>query len=369
MYGLKKALSGKTIQFLTTTFLFVSLSMMQGCVTQKGLIGWTKAFGKDSSDIFAKDSAYKNVTQYSDALDGMKELVDIYDKNTIYLAVEPIENQTAAAGKVPSVITMMVESSVNKMSCNKIVVVPYTDQTFSQYRNRRLYVVHGAITEFDSGIVRGSSGIDGSGYIKSGATDIDAGGNRDNDYERSSISIDFSMLDVRRNRYVTGLQVSNKMQVQKTTKSQGFGFTVFGSGMNVNASASYQQGIHSALRLLVELSMAELVGRFHDLPYWVTIYHRNDITGGVAEKMQTDFINASERDKAKQIQRLLSFVYGQKMTIDGVIGKKTKATIRKFKKENNIMPADSSLNKELYLEALKATADKFHNIIVTQSEG
>ncbi|GKT28969.1 hypothetical protein ADUPG1_000968, partial [Aduncisulcus paluster] len=164
--------------------------------------------------------------------------------------------------------------------------------------------------------------------------------NRGSDYERSSISVDFTMLDVRKNLYVTGLQVSNKMQIQKVTKDEGFGFTVFGSGMNITASASRKQGVHSALRLLVELCMVELVGAYYDLPYW--------------------------RGKAKEVQRLLGYIYDKPLTIDGIIGKRTKAIIRKFKQENNMQPANAKLNADFYIELVKATADKFHNSL-TQS--
>ncbi len=354
-------MSNKKNSVAVISFLFLFLLPLQGCLTPGGTkilgLDWAKLVKKTSKD----ETPYKNVTQYSDSLESMKNLLSMYNKDKIYIAIEPIENQTAAAGKIPSVITMMVESSINRMSGDKIVMIPFSDSALRRYANQNLYILHGAITEFDAGSITASKGADVSAYGQFGSVDADAGANRGSDYERSSISVDFTMLDVRRNLYVTGLQVSNKMQIQKMTKDEGFGFAVFGSGMNITATASYKQGIHSALRLLVELSMVEIIGSYYDLPYWVAVYDSSELIGPMSQKMITDFNKGTKLGKAKEIQRLLAYVYDQQLTVDGIIGKRTKAIIRKFKKENNIIPVNSKVNSELYLELIKATADKFHN--------
>ncbi|MFW5500174.1 MULTISPECIES: peptidoglycan-binding domain-containing protein [unclassified Maridesulfovibrio] len=359
-------MSNKTVSTIVCFLLISSLSLLQGCLGAKGTRAFALNWGKEVDEATGKETPYKNVTQYSDALGNMKDLLSLYNKKKIYIAVEPIENQTAAAGKIPSVITMMVESSINRMSGDKIVMIPYSDQALNRYANQNLFILHGAITEFDAGNVSASRGGDVSGYGEFGSVDADAGANRGSDYERSSISVDFTMLDVRKNLYVTGLQVSNKMQIQKVTKDEGFGFTVFGSGMNITASASRKQGVHSALRLLVELCMVELVGAYYDLPYWVAVYDSDDLSGPMAQKMIHDFNNETKRGKAKEVQRLLGYIYDKPLTIDGIIGKRTKAIIRKFKQENNIQPANAKLNADFYIELVKATADKFHNSL-TQS--
>lgn len=349
----------KTLMRYVVLIVLIS-TLSCGCLTNKQLRNFTRKHGENSeAELLAESIPFSNITHYRNALFGIRELVTIFDKKQIYIAVEPIMNQTSEIGRLPADIRVMVESALNRMGCSNIIVIPYTETALKRYANKNLYTVHGAITEFDSGILVGSSNNDAGAYAEIHSTDIDAGGDRGNALEISSISIDFTLHDFKSKRYIPGLQISNKMQINRVNKSQGFGFSIYGNGLSINASATFKQGVHSALRLLVELSMVELVGNFHDLPYWITVYENEDLDENIQAKMLKDFELATNRERAKYIQRILSYLYDEPLQIDGIVGNKTKAQIRRFKTDYAIHSGGDAPEKELFLEMLLATAVKF----------
>lgn len=342
--------------FLSGIIAFVFL--VSGCKTMNQLNDFVQGLSKDQNAVVANTTPVKNVTDYSDALARTGQLINIFNIEPIYLAVEPVKNDTAAAGKLPANIQIMVESSLNKMGNGRVVVIPYSDLAIEKYMNKKLYIVHGAITEFDAGIRQANGGGGVGVYGTTGSTDFDGEANHENSFDISSIALDFTLHDWSKHRYIPGLQISNKMELSQITQNDGFGFSIFGNGLSIDASATVKQGVHSVLRLLVELSMVELIGRFQDIPYWVAVYDDSELDENVFAKMKADFSRSSSHAKAALVQRLLSFVTDDTIKADGVVGKQTKAKISEYKKENGLTPADSTINEALYEAILRSTADK-----------
>lgn len=305
----------------------------------------------------------KNVTDYSDALEGVGEMVKLFDKRPIFVAVEPINNHTAASGALPGNIQILVESSLNKMGNGRITIIPYTEAAIARYEKQNLYIVHGAITEFDASIKSGSGGGGAAVFGTAGSTDFDAEGNRGNSYSVSSISLDFTLQDVRTAKYIPGLQISNKMEITQISQSEGYGFSIYGNGINVDASATIKQGVHSVIRLLVELSMAELIGQLYEVPYWLAVYDAKDFDESMLAKMKNDFNRASPKSKAKHIQRLLAYINDTPLKVDGIIGNRTKGAIRDFKAGYGLAPVDDKIDDILYEACLRTTSDKLRQSI------
>ncbi|MEO5376299.1 MAG: DUF4384 domain-containing protein [Magnetococcus sp. DMHC-6] len=217
-------------------------------------------------------------TDYDEVIYNFGKLLRTYtgrsSSNPMYFQIKPINNDTAGAG-LPSDITRMVTTAVNKIGM-PIVNVPYDPQYMSNEINIRQgirltkipnFVISGAITEFDKDVSTKGTSKDMDISIPIGNSSVDAGTSNDNDFNESRMTIDFSMLD-----YVSqtslGALTSNTINIKKESKSSGWSFSIFGSGIGMSGSASKSQGVHAAIRQLVEVSVVQLLGRQFAVPYW-----------------------------------------------------------------------------------------------------
>ncbi|MCV6587718.1 MAG: peptidoglycan-binding protein [Marinobacterium sp.] len=303
-----------------------------------------------------EDIPVQKATQFSDALKNIGDLIQMYDGRKVYLTVEPIENKTAALGQLPNDITMMVESSLNKIG-KQVVVIPYMDSAITRYieRGHPVYVVHGAITEFDANTSISSNGMNLG--LFAGEADGE-GGYRDR-AAISSITLDFTLMDVRKLSYVSGVQVSNSMKIHEASSSRDIGFSIGGNGFGINGSTSKKQGVHSIIRLLVELSMVEVIGQLRDYPYWVTIYN-GQLDRKVITKLTTEFENFSKREKTLRIQKVLKML-GHRISVDGQFGSQTRKKIRNFQKKRHAEDLSGDPTSDVYVALMRELSDQMNN--------
>ena len=297
----------------------------------------------------AENSAVEEkMNKYTDALENLNELMDVYQESGIALAILPVENRTVAVGKVPNDVTIMVTSAINEIGDN-VRVYQYSNQVLSSVE--KLYLVEGAITEFDttnSSRKGMNAGVHGGG----GRGEYDADGSSDADDSISNMTIDFNLIESATGAYVPKVHTSNSIKIIKKSASNDFGFSILGSGFGLSASASKSQGIHSAIRLLVDLSMVELIGKFRDYPYWVAV-SGGKVNQRLLRRMKKNFRNYPEESKAIYITHLLSVIdpsiKGQAKTIDA----KTEKAIITYKTQYGLMPIDATLTSNLYIHLLE----------------
>lgn len=193
----------------------------------------------------------------------------------IYVQVKPITNETAS-GSLPSDLTRMVTTALIKIG-KPIVVIPY-DPTYLNnemkirnsiaFQNAPDLVISGAISEFDENLMtkNQNKSIDISIPVGKDLS-VDASKEDENEVQESRLAIDLDMLNYL-TQESTGAQTSNTLNIRKETQTSGWAFSILGVGMGEGGSLSKQQGIHAAIRHLVELSVIQLIGREFGLPYW-----------------------------------------------------------------------------------------------------
>ena len=303
---------------------------------------------KPDIELAENSAVEEKMNKYTDALENLNEIMEVYRESGISLAVMPVENKTSAIGKLPNDVTIMVKSAINEIG-SKVRVYQYSDQVLNDVKG--LYIVEGAITEFDT-TNKSKRGFNAGLHGGKGRGEYDADSSSDADDSVSNMTVDFNLIEAATGAYVPKVHTSNSIKIVKKSASNDFGFSILGSGFGLSASASKSQGIHSAIRLLVDLSMVELIGKFREYPYWVAV-RGGKVNQRLLRRMKKNFSRFPEESKAIYITHLLSVIdpsiKGQQPKLDA----KTQQALINYKTKYGLMPIDGSLTPDLYIHLLE----------------
>ena len=215
-------------------------------------------------------------TDYDSFLRNLGKLYRVYysPTNLIPFQSKPITNDTGTGG-LPIDVSKMVITSISKVG-KPVSYIPYDPNYLINELNtggaiNRVmpkYVISGAITEYDKGVMQESGGGGVDFFVPFSGTGADGSATKDNSTTASRIVMDFFLIDYATQSMISGVQSTKTITIYEQSKSQDMGFHIFGSGFGINGSVSRKQGIHAALRLLVELSVAEILAKEAGLPYW-----------------------------------------------------------------------------------------------------
>lgn len=231
-----------------------------------------------SEDIKKVDASMElpteNVTKYSDAIGQFENMMIAYNVRPVLVQSRDIKNQTASK-KVPEGIDQMAKTALAAFG-EKVRGVD-VDRTelgidLAVQTNTFLRVIPdvsmgGAITEYDEKY-ESSRELEADVLIKYAPGDIDGGGKRESEAEAVTVAVDFQLLDYRTQTALPKVSAQNRINIFKDKRGIDFGLSYQGSGFGFNASAKRSQGVHTGIRLLVELSIMEVLGKYYRLPYW-----------------------------------------------------------------------------------------------------
>ena len=257
-------------------------------------------------------------------------------RKKIYIQSKPIENVSGAGG-LPSDLSQMIISAVNKIG-KPIYYVPFDPRYIalevetggSMTRNLPKYVIAGGITEYDKNIKSSSSGVNADAEGKMYGSEFDSSAEASKNNSLSRLSLDLHLLDYQNQTMVPGTQTINTIEVKTMSKRGSFNFFIFGSGVGFNGEVSRKQGVHAALRILVESSVLQLLAREAGLPYW-------KITGGkvdpyVEEKVVDDLAPFPPERQLKIIQVYLNS-YGFKVRPTGKLDEVTDLALKRLSED------------------------------------
>jgi len=217
-----------------------------------------------------------NITKYDDALYSLGQMLDAYGCQTVRVQVREIDNRTASK-KLPGDVTQMTITALNKIG-KHLQIIDYDqeqlgiDLAIGIHTMERVVpdlALRGAITEFDKKIEK-ERGL-GLG-ISADTFGINADADADVNYDTSAAGItaamDFQLIDYKTQTLISGIQAANRINLYNASKGGGLSLSFAGSGGDFSAKVKKTQGVHASLRLLVELSIAEIVGKYNNVPYW-----------------------------------------------------------------------------------------------------
>lgn len=305
-------------------------------------------------------------TSYSQALKKFGRLTREFRVGTLRVQTTQVQDETgssqASGAEIPFDITKMIMSSVNGIG-GSIVFIPYDpvyiknqaalNMTTLEGKTKPDVVLNGGITEFDRAIESGSSGLDFGGTFGAGKNSpgVDFG-KQDRD-SVSSITIDLNITDIETMAMVPRVQAVNTMKVFKGASDLDIGFSIFGATFGYKSSIKKIQGRHAAVRVLVELSVLETLGKYLNLPYWKCVDQGAKPDAVVIENIRDQYAEANQQGRVRMIQNLL-YVYGfRTLRASGNLDAETAGAIKAVSAAYGFPAAslDENFYEQLFLNA------------------
>lgn len=294
-------------------------------------------------------------TVYSDGIRKLGMLGDIFNRPHLNIMSKEIADNTgtsaATSGEIPRNITEMVKSTLNGVG-GTITFVPYDPEfmsnnanlEYSKFENKTIphVIVAGGITEFDRGLVTKGDGVDG-GF------DIGEYGFEVADKNKGSlaqVTLDFNLINFEKLAAIPRIQSINSIKLHKSTKSDNIAFTIKGVSFGANGSIKKVQGRHAAVRLLVQLSMMQLIGRYQKLPYW-NLLPGIEPDQVVLDAIQIDFSEMTPTEQTQEIQTLL-YLHNFPVKVTGQENPSTTQALQKFAAKNSL--SNPGINNSTYLQ-------------------
>jgi hypothetical protein len=317
-------------------------------------------------------------TSFDKPLAELGRMTQIYGKRA-YIQGKDITDFTGLSqygyGEIPRDITEMTKSALNAIGGN-VVYIPYSPvfinnqmvTGYSNFQGKLIpdIVLSGGITEFDRGLeTRGSSTDFGvttkpfnvnQSWVPGDTISVDY--NQEDKDSLARITLDFNLLDFRTMSGVARMQTVNTINVYKATAEKELGFTIFGPSFGLKGTVKKVQGRHAAVRLLVQTSVLQIVGKYLYLPYWKLIPDMKP-DAVVLDKIRQDYRNLSQTEKIGEMQTCL-YLKGYNVPVTGRVDGKTQAALASFKP--GAAGAQSAGDVELYVELWSSLGDNMEQV-------
>lgn len=260
----------------------------------------------------------QRATVYDESLKKFGLMLEAYNISSTKVQTKVISNDTAEK-TLPDDVSKIMATSLNKMGRN-IVFIPYdpnyviNESTTGGNINRSLpdIVVAGGITEFEKDLIEKGRDLKTEGQVQKGdwgsKYNYDAGAGYKAGSNLSRMTLDLNLLDYKTQAAISGIQVSNTINIRKTNLGWSIGAYFQGCGLSFDYSLKKQQGIYSALRMLVELSVLEVLGKYFEIPYWRCIEGAQP-DQAMCTRMLEEFNDLQENNQGAYLKEYL-FLHG-----------------------------------------------------------
>lgn len=306
------------------------------------------------------------VTSFTQALADLGLMTEIYNVDEVKIQSNPIGDNTGTSGstggEIPRDITEMIKSSLNSIG-GRVLFIPY-DPSFIQNQMVTGYssfdeklipdvVISGGITEFDRGLETRGDGTDVSagaeftglpGYLPSKEVKLRYGDTTKSGL--ASITLDFNLLNFRTMAGIPRMNTVNSMKVSKAMGDKELGISLFGQTFGRKGSIKKVQGRHAAVRLLVELSMIQVVGKYNGLPYWRLLGEDAEPDKDVESAIKKFYYKLSDPERIFKAQEWL-YLHGHELQLNGVMDQATMAALQKL--DGSYKPG-SQIDENLFLK-------------------
>jgi hypothetical protein len=313
-----------------------------------GLLLFGGGCATDSPEVeTAGTRTSKMSTIYSSILPELNNMVMVFRNEPMSIFVNNIENKTGNRAKLPADITAIVNSTFTKIGN---YVIPIFNLETSENAKRQTFIINGAITEFDV-IETRDSGIDatGTGTVGKRHNEWTSEGSMDSENKKVILGISLIPSDMHTGNYIPLKSTSNRVEIEKRSSAHEFAFSILGSGFGFNNAITKSQGIHASITALVELSVAEVLGKLGNFPYWL-VMRGGKPNKNVINHLSHQFIREPLNKKIEQISYLLA-LHGKNVQVTRKMDDQLKQAIIEYKREHGLNP-DESLSKEFFLSLL-----------------
>ncbi len=318
----------------------------------------------------------EKITSYTESLSNLGLMTKIYGTEKLLIQSNPIGDKTgsskATGGEIPRDITEMMKSSLNSIGGN-VVYIPYDpafiqNQMVTGYSNFQEKIIpnvvlSGGITEFDRGLATKSENTDFSfGYefkdlsddFPSKDVDFRAGDAAKRGLAR--ITLDFNLLDFRTMSGLSKMTAVNTMEVHKAVNEKDLAISILGPTFGLKGNIKKVQGRHAAVRLLVELSTIQIVGKYLVVPYWRVLGDDAEDDKTVTEMISAFYYSQDEAGRVSNVKTWL-YLYGYDVPLLGGMDRVTQQALQQV--DERYRPEGNRISVEIF-------SNVYTNIPITQ---
>ena len=317
----------------------LALLMLAGCATDS----------KEAIEIAKpKTLPATNLTNFSESLRCMDQLLLSFGRRDIVVTSAGIPDATAA---VSAGTKDMLISAISRMSV-KSGAFSFVDFDATQADVHDLqsligftddfvvpnYYIRGAITQLDEGV------LDEAQAAAIGIPELQIGASRDQTV--SVVSLDLNIGNLVNRQIIPGASAHNSIAVARKGLAGDLAGSINKLGLSFDIVLNKGEGMHQAVRTLVELSSIEVLGKLAEVPYWRCL-QIEQTNPAVVEEAKDWYNDMSPEERVTFIQQALAsegYLSGQ---ITGRRDTATKSAIARYQSEHSLL-ADGRITFPLY---------------------
>lgn len=305
------------------------------------------------------------ITSYTPMLAQLGLMTEIYDTGIVKIQSQDISDNTGASthtgGEIQRNITEMVKSTLNSVGGN-VVFIEYDpsyiqNQTvtgYSDFSNKLIpdVVLTGGITEFDRGLETRGDGTDfgASAEFDNVPSELPTGEvavryGDSSKYNSARITLDFNMKNFQTLAGIAKMNTVTSIEVGKALGKREYGVALFGVTFGQKGTIKKVQGRHEAVRLLVQASMIQMVGKYLVLPYWRLLGDDSNPDPLVREALTRSYYNMDDNQRITLVQEWL-YLHGYDVEFTGRLDSPTEKALQAFSKE--YQPGKGDIGSELF---------------------
>lgn len=296
-----------------------------------------------------KSAPVVKVTNYTQALLDLGLMSQIYDTGLMKVQSQDIADETGTSvtsgGEIQRNITEIMKSTLNSIGGN-VRFIEYNPSYiqnqmvsgYSSFDNKAIpdIVITGGITEFDRGLETRGEGtnVDAEAeftgspkWFPSETAGVSYGDTSKSGKAR--ITLDFNLKDFQTLAGIPRMSTTNSMEVYKGLREEEFGLTLFGPTFGLKGTIKKVQGRHEAVRVLVQVSMIQMIGKYLALPYWRLLGDDANPDKTVLDSISETYYRMGREDRVGAVQQWLT-LHGYDVPINNRLDSKTVAALQRF---------------------------------------
>ncbi|CAO3433809.1 DUF4384 domain-containing protein [Azospirillum doebereinerae] len=299
-----------------------------------------------------KTPAARTISSFSEALRCMDGLMAAHGKHDIYITSNGIPDATGrvAGGTKDMLITAVSRMSERSNAFRFVDFEPALDDVNALYwmvgvqPNFRApsYYIRGAITQLDDNVVSESVGAG----ISLPALDLGVSA----DQVASMISVDLNVGELVTRQIIPGMSSSNSLAVLTSGKGADAGAVIGKAGLSFNVAFNKSEGLHQAVRTLVELSTIEVLGKLTRTPYWQCL--GIDQTNPAFMGQARDWFDAMPPgQRVSFVQSTLASEGYYDGAVSGELNEQTRSAVSRYQADHDLI-ATGRIDFDLYQRML-----------------
>lgn len=333
--------------------IMMSSIFLTGCVTLEEKQRIKDAYTTNELRIAATPKAepHKTITNFSASLRCMDSLFSRYGIKGLVIGAQDIPDATevVTAGTKDMLISALSTMSIRSKAINFVALGQDLEDVTRFHTLHKAktfkspdFFLRGAVTQADIGVLENqvSGGLGLRVFSLSASKDRIA----------SIIALDMNMGLVANLQILPGINSSNSIAVVRKGKGADLSGTIKNLGAVFQVNFTKSEGLHHAVRSLIELGSIEIMGKLTQVPYWECLDIETTNTF-VQTQIEDWYKSLSREEFIKFVQAKLAALNYYSGAVDGKESENLKSNIAIYKSKQGLI-ANSKPDYNLYYKLM-----------------